>query len=162
MATVNSTLVSNFEALPQVANNAHELGGVKRVAQGTLEVTSSADSDVIMLAPLPTNASITSLQLASDDLDSGTDLVWDIGLYDDEGTAVDADVYADGTTVFRAATAFTEFRHTTADINTTGQQLWEDGGLSSDPGGVYYVAVFVETAGASDGTLSFKIEYVIN
>jgi len=162
MATVNSTLVSNFEALPQVANNAHELGGVKRVAQGTLEITSSSDSDVIMLAPLPTNASITSLQLASDDLDTGTDLVWDIGLYDDEGTAVDADVYADGTTVFRAATAFTEFRHTTADINTAGQQLWEDGGLSSDPGGVYYVAVFVEAAGASDGTLSFKIEYVIN
>ena len=162
MATVNSTLVSNFEALPQVANNAHELGGVKRVAQGTLEITSSSDSDVIMLAPLPTNASITSLQLASDDLDSGTALIWDIGLYDDEGTAVDADVYADGTTVFRAATAFTEFRHTTADINTAGEQLWEDGGSSSDPGGVYYVAVFVEAAGASDGTLSFKIEYVIN
>jgi hypothetical protein len=36
MTTKNSTLVSNFEASPKVMNAAHQLHGVKRIAQGTV------------------------------------------------------------------------------------------------------------------------------
>jgi hypothetical protein len=38
-------------------------------------------SDIVMLAPIPSNASITSIKLASDDLDSGTTLTANVGLY---------------------------------------------------------------------------------
>ena len=45
MGTANSTLVSNFEATPQVLNNSALLHGVMRVAQGTV-VVAAGDSDV--------------------------------------------------------------------------------------------------------------------
>ena len=70
MTTKNSTLVSNFEASPQVASDAHELHGVLRVAQGTIALAAgdSTDDDIVMLAPIPSNASITALQVAADGL----------------------------------------------------------------------------------------------
>ena len=67
MTTKNLTLVAKYEATPQVANNAQELHGVVRVAQGTVALLAgdSTDNDIVMLAPIPTNASITSLQVGS-------------------------------------------------------------------------------------------------
>ncbi len=58
MTTKNSDLIANLEALPQVANNAQELGGVKRIAQGNVALAAgdSTDNDIVMLAPLPTHA----------------------------------------------------------------------------------------------------------
>lgn len=168
MTTKNSALITNFEAEPQVQNKVYQLHGRKRVAQGTLELaTTDLDaSDIVMLAPLPTGASITSIQLAADDLDSNATptLAWNLGLYDTEGTAVDADCYATAITLGQAATALTEYRNEVADINTIGQQLWEDGGVTADPGGLYYVALTASAgaATAAAGTLSFIIEYVID
>jgi hypothetical protein len=83
MTTKNSTLVSNFEASPKVMNAAHQLHGVKRIAQGSiaLAIADVGASDIVMLAPIPSNASITSIKLASDDLDSGTTLTANVGLY---------------------------------------------------------------------------------
>ena len=71
MANVNTDLITNFEATPQVKNAAHELHGVKRVAQGTIALAAGdlSASDTVMLAPVPTNASITSIKLFNDDLD---------------------------------------------------------------------------------------------
>ena len=70
MTTKNSTLVANYEATPQVASNSQELHGVLRVAQGTVALVGgdSTTGDVVMLAPLPSNASITSLKIGSDAL----------------------------------------------------------------------------------------------
>ena len=164
MSTKNSDLVANFEASPLVPNPAQELHGRKRVAQGTiaLATTDIEAADVIMLAPVPSGASITSIQIASDDLDTGTTLSADVGLYDSDGTAEDDDVYAAAVTDWRAATAFTEYRFTTADINTTGQKVWEDAGLTADDGKQHYVAITVDAAGNQAGDLSFKIEYVVD
>ena len=53
MTTKNTDLVANFEATPQVANNAAELHGVLRTAHGSVELAAgdSTDNDIVMLAP---------------------------------------------------------------------------------------------------------------
>ena len=165
MGTKNSTLVSNFEASPQEMNSAHQLHGVMRVAQGTIALaTGDLDaSDIVMLAPIPTNASITSIRLASDDLDSATTLTWHVGLHTTAGVAVDADCYATSITLGQAATAFTEYAFEQRDINKTGQRVWQDGGVTADPKGLYYLSMTVATAPtAVAGDIAFIVTYVVN
>lgn len=166
MTTKNSSLVSNFEA--NTMNDVAELHGRKRVAQGTIALgTGDLDaSDIVMLAPLPTGASITSLRLSSDDLDSnGTPtLAWNVGLYTSAGVAADADCYATAITLGQAATPFAEYRWEAANITTCGNKLWEDAAASADPGGQYYVAMTASAgaATAAAGDISFIIEYVVD
>jgi len=89
MTTKNSTLIENLEATPQVMNNASELGGVKRVAQGNVALAAgdSTDDDIVMLAPIPTNATITSIRVGSDNL--GGTCTFNVGFYTDAGVVVD-------------------------------------------------------------------------
>ena len=159
MTTKNTTLVANFEASPQVASNAHELHGVLRVAQGTVALAAgdSTDNDIVMLAPIPSNASITSLKIASDAL--GGSCTFNVGLYQTNGTVVDEDVYA---TLVADEGAMADVRTEAANINTIGQQVWEDAGASADPGGYYYVAVTYSATGGTAGDMSYIIEYVVN
>jgi hypothetical protein len=158
MTTKNTTLVSNFEATPQVISEAHSLHGVLRVAQGTVALAAgdSTDNDIVMLAPIPSNASISALKIASDTL--GGSCTFNVGLYTTGGTVVDEDVYA---TLVADEGAMTDVR-SEADITTVGQQVWEDAGASSDPGGYYYVAVTFSATGGTAGDMSFVIEYVVN
>jgi len=159
MTTKNTTLVANFEASPQVASNAHELHGVLRVAQGTVALAAgdSTDNDIVMLAPIPSNASITALKIASDAL--GGTCTFNVGLYQTNGTVVDEDVYA---TLVADEGAMADVRTEAANINTIGQQVWEDAGASADPGGYYYVAVTFSATGGTAGDMSYIIEYVVN
>ena len=158
MTTKNTTLVSNFEATPQVISEAHSLHGVLRVAQGTVALAAgdSTDNDIVMLAPIPSNASISALKIASDSL--GGSCTFNVGLYTTGGTVVDEDVYA---TLVADEGAMTDVR-SEADVTTVGQQVWEDAGASSDPGGYYYVAVTFSATGGTAGDMSFVIEYVVN
>ena len=160
MTTKNSTLVSNFEASPQVASDAHELHGVLRVAQGTIALAAgdSTDDDIVMLAPIPSNASITALQVAADGL--GGSCTFNVGLYQTTGTVVDEDLYA--SSVADGTTAVADLRTEAANINTIGNQLWQDAGASTDPGGYYYVAVTFNATGGTLGDMSFIIHYVVN
>jgi len=95
MANVNTDLVTNFVAIPQVLNSAQQLHGVKRVAQGTIALAAGdlSATDTVMLAPIPSNASITSIKLFNDDLDSSTVITADVGLYKQDLSVVDADAY---------------------------------------------------------------------
>tara|TARA_Y100000114_G_C11592890_1_gene246598 strand:+ start:90 stop:587 length:498 start_codon:yes stop_codon:yes gene_type:complete len=165
MANVNTTLITNFQATPQVANASQELHGVKRVAQGTIALAAGdlSASDTVMLAPIPTNASVTSIKLFNDDLDSGTTNTCDVGIYTTAIAAVDDDAYASAITDLRGAvTTGTEVAFEARDINKMGQKVWQDAGQSSDPGGYYYIGLTFDAAGNSAGDLSFIIEYVIN
>lgn len=159
MTTKNSDLVANFEASPQVFNNAALLGGELRVAQGTIELVAgdSTDNDIVMLAPVPSNASIKSLQVGSDNL--GGTCTYNVGIYTDAGAVKDEDFFA--TSVADAA-ALAELRYEAADLNTTGQQLYEMAGDSDDPGGYYYIAVTFNATGGTAGDMAFIIEYVVN
>ena len=159
MTTKNSDLVANLEALPQVANSANVLGGVKRIAQGNVALAAgdSTDNDIVMLAPIPTNATITSIRIGSDAL--GGSCTFNVGFYTNEGVVVDEDALA--TSVADGA-AIAELRYEVLNLNTTGQQVYELAGQSSDPNDIYYVAVTFNATGGTAGDLAFIIEYVVN
>lgn len=165
MANVNTDLVTNFVAVPQVLNSASQLHGVKRVATGTIALAAgdlSAD-DTVMLAPIPSNASITSIKLFNDDLDSGTTLTTDVGIYTTAVAVVDADAYASAITDLRGAVKTgTEVAFEARDINKMGQKVWQDAGLTSDPALTYFVGISFPAAGDTAGDLSFVIEYVVS
>ena len=159
MGTANSTLVSNFEATPQVQNNSALLHGSMRVAQGTIVVAAgdSDDNDIVMLAPIPSNATVPQIWIGSDTL--GGSCTFNVGIYQSSGTVVDEDYFA---SAVADAAAMADVRFEAADINTAGKTMWEMAGASADPGGYYYVAVTMQAAGGTEGDLSFNIHYVVN
>jgi hypothetical protein len=165
MANVNTDLVTNFVAVPQVLNSASQLHGVKRVATGTIALAAGdlSGDDTVMLAPIPSNASITSIKLFNDDLDSGTTNTADVGLYNTDLSVVDADAYASAITDLRGAvTVGTEVAFEARNINKMGQKVWQDAGLTSDPALTYFVGIGFPAAGDQAGDLSFVIEYVVS
>tara|TARA_R110001592_G_scaffold56397_1_gene172188 strand:- start:39 stop:518 length:480 start_codon:yes stop_codon:yes gene_type:complete len=159
MTTRNTGLVANFEAIPQVANNAAELAGVLRTASGTVELLAgdSTDNDIVMLAPIPSNASIPQLFVGSDSL--GGSCTFNVGLYKTDGTVKDEDVFA---TLVADGAALADVRFEAADLNTGSQKLWELAGDSEDPGGYFYVAVTFAATGGDAGTMNWNIHYVVN
>ena len=165
MANVNTDLVTNFVAVPQVLNSAQQLHGVKRVAAGTIALAAGdlSANDTVMLAPIPSNASITSIKLFNDDLDSGTTNTADVGLYKQDLSVVDADAYASAITDLRSAVKTgTEVAFEARDINKLGQKVWQDAGLSADSGLTYFVGIAFPAAGDTAGDLSFIIEYTVS
>ena len=159
MGTKNSDLVANYEAAPQVANDAALLHGVIRVAQGTIALAAgdSDNDDVVMLAPIPSNAVVSSIFIGSDTL--GGSCTFNVGIYTSAGVVKDEDVFA---TAVADAGAMADVRFEAADINTAGKKMWELAGDSSDPGGVFYVAATMAAAGGTAGDMSFNIHYVVN
>ena len=159
MTTKNTDLVANFEAIPQVANNAAELAGVLRTAHGFVELDAgdSTDNDIVMLAPIPSNAAVPQLFVGSDDL--GGSCTFNVGIYETDGTVKDEDVFA--ATVSDDA-ALTDLRFQVADINTASKKLWQLAGDTSDPGGYYYVAITFNATGGTAGTLAWNINYIVN
>jgi sulfate adenylyltransferase subunit 1 (EFTu-like GTPase family) len=165
MANVNTDIVTNFVTVPQVLNSAQQLHGVKRVAQGTIALAAGdlSATDTVMLAPIPSNASITSIKLFNDDLDSSTAITADVGLYKQDLSVVDADAYASAITDLRAAVKTgTEVAFEARNINKMGQKVWQDAGLSSDPALTYFVGIGFPAAGDQAGDLSFIIEYTVS
>tara|TARA_R110001583_G_scaffold116290_2_gene266933 strand:+ start:353 stop:862 length:510 start_codon:yes stop_codon:yes gene_type:complete len=169
MANVNTTLVSNLLASPQVANPSRTLHGTKRTAMGTIALAAGdlSATDTVMLAPIPSNAGIVSIVLYNDDIDSGTTITCDVGVYSESGgtfTAQDDDAYASAITTFRGAVAGagTDVTFEARAIEKHGQAVWEDAGLSADPGGYLFIGLLFDAAGDTGGDLSFTIEYVVN
>ena len=159
MGTQNSDLVDNFEATPIALNNPALLHGVVRVAQGTIVVAAgdSDDDDVVMLAPIPSNATVPQIWVGSDTL--GGSCTFNVGIYQTSGTVVDEDYFA---TAVADAGAMADVRFEVANINTAGSTMWEMAGASADPGGFYYIAATMAAAGGTEGDMSFTIQYVVN
>ena len=159
MGTKNTDLVANFEATPQVKNSAAELHGVLRTANGTVELDTgdSDNDDIVMLAPIPSNAAVPSLFVGSDSF--GGSCTFNVGIYTTDGTVKDEDVFA---TDVADGAAMADVRFEAADINTAGQKMFGLAGDTTDPGGYYYIAVTFSAAGGTIGTLSWNISYVVN
>ena len=159
MTTKNTNLVANFEATPQVANSASELAGVLRTAHGSVELAAgdSTDNDIVMLAPIPSNAAVPNIFVGSDTF--GGSCTFNVGIYEADGTVKDEDVFA--TSVADAA-ALTDVRYEAADLNTGSKKLWELAGDSEDPGGYFYIAITFNATGGTAGTLNWNINYVVN
>ena len=159
MTTKNSDLVAIFEASPQVFNDAALLGGELRVSQGTIELAAgdSTDNDIVMLAPVPSHATLPQIFIGTDTF--GGSCTFNVGLYLADGTVKDEDVFA--TSVADAA-GMADVRFEAANIDTAGKKVFELAGDTTDPGGYYYVAVTFNATGGTAGTMSFLIHYVVN
>jgi hypothetical protein len=159
MGTKNSDLVANFEATPQVLNSSGLLHGVIRVAQGTIELAAgdSDDDDVVMLAPIPSNATVPQLFIGSDTF--GGSCTFNVGIHTSSGTVKDEDVFA---TAVADAGAMADVRFEAANIDTAGKKMYELAGDSTDPGGYYYISATMAAAGGTAGTMSFNIHYIVN
>ena len=166
MTTTKSDIVTNLDASPKVFNHKNEVGGLK-VVKGTLALGTGDidDNDIIHLAKIPSSASIVSIKLFNDDLDSnGTPtLAANVGLYDKDGVVVDEDAYASAITTLQAAnTAGVEVAFEARNINAINNEIWEDGGQTADPKEGYHVSVTIANgaATAAAGDLSFVIKYI--
>lgn len=162
MGIAKMDLVSNPEASPPVFTEAVKDKGKKRIRVSNMELaTGDLDTgDIVYLCRLKSNESVLSIKLFTDELDGGSGLVTDVGLYNLDGTAADIDVYADGSTALQSAVAGTDFAFVTRDYAKMGQQVWQDAGASVDGGGEYYLALtFATGAGtAQAGTLAIQVE----
>ena len=159
MTTKNSTLIANYEASPIVMNDAALLSGSVRIAPGNvaLEAGDTGNADIVMLAPIPSQAVVTSIQVGSDAL--GGSCTYDIGIYTSAGAVKDIDIFA--TSVADGA-AIAELRYEALGLETTGQRLHVQAGDTVDPGGYYYIAATFDAAGGSAGDMAFMIQYVVN
>tara|TARA_B100000787_G_scaffold147159_1_gene118019 strand:- start:8 stop:487 length:480 start_codon:yes stop_codon:yes gene_type:complete len=159
MTTRNTDLVANLLASPQILNDAAELNGVLRVAAGTVELLAgdSTDDDVVLLAPIPSKASISSIKVGSDGL--GGSCTFNVGVHNYDGTVADEDAFA---TAVADGAAMAEVRHEEATINTVGQKLWQLADLDKDPGGFLYMSITFAATGGTVGTLSWDITYAVN
>ena len=159
MTTKNSTLIENYEASPIVMNDAALLSGSVRIAQGNVALAAgdTGNADIVMLAPIPSQAVVTSIQVGSDAL--GGSCTYDIGIYTSAGAVKDIDIFA--TSVADGA-AIAELRYEALGLETTGQRLHVQAGDTVDPGGYYYIAATFDAAGGSAGDMAFMIQYVVN
>ena len=182
MATAKGIEITKLDATPRGLMEAGSGTGKLRVFMDTIAAGTGDidDNDIIMLAEVPSNSKIVSIKVYNDDLDGGSGLVTDIGLYnggtkfndtDASATAyaaeqvIDRDCYGTLSTDLRAAvTAGTEFRFETMNINTIANFVWEDGGLTSDPGVPLRVALTIETvaSSAAAGDITMVVQYVVN
>ena len=184
MATAYSTELTSFEATPQVMADSGSASGKVRVWSDTIAAGTGDidDDDIIMMAEIPSNAKIKSIMLYNDDLDSNGSptLKTDVGVYngnvkfnDTDGSAtayaaegvIDRDCYGTLMTTLQAAnTAGVEVRYETLGVETVGNYIWEDAGLTSDPGRNLRIALTIETvaATAAAGDITMVVEYIVN
>ena len=150
-----------------------------RVSSDTVEVaTTNIDDagDIILFGVVvPTSAIIRSCIIRADDLDSGTNLAYDVGYYaahkfvsKTSGTktvraqdaVLDADALASAVTHGQAAEKTgVDVAFEAKDIANCNKKVWEDLGYDEDPGGDVCIGLTVTTAGAGSGTISIEVRY---
>lgn len=178
MATEKSANVTNVEASPitildrkkgriktQIDQIAASSGGVGDVG------------DILLFCPIPSNAVILDLLVMNDDLDSNACpvLEGDWGLYysgiggtqkldgNTSGTVIDANAFEDADTALQAAvTDWNSKRFTTDNITDVEDEAFTIGGLSTDPGGLFYIGFTVGTAAGTDaaGDVVVRVDYI--
>ena len=159
MTIRNSGIVANYLALPQVANQASEMGGRVRVASGNVALLAgdSTDNDIVYLCPLPSHANLISCRIGTDGL--GGSCTFNVGLYNLDDSVIDEDCIA---TLVADGAAIAELRYEVLNLNTTGQKLFELGGLSADTSTQFYLAVTFSASGGTAGDLAFIVEYSVD
>lgn len=173
MAVVDllSAELTNLDADPAVMNDAINWHGRLRMKSGIVEMASGdTDASVYRFVRVRSTDSIKSIKLYHDSITGASDI--DCGLYTiGSGAVVDADLYADGFTIavllpaiphVLAETPYLELRFgdaTTAAINDINNTVWEDLGLSTDPGLEYDLCLTGNTVGSTGGTMAMMVLY---
>jgi hypothetical protein len=173
MAVVNtiSTELTNLAADPIVVNDIHDNGGRVRVKSATVAVASGDDDgSTFRFFRVRSGHKIISLQCRCDLITAMTNV--DCGLYTINGGAlVDVDLYSDGNTLavatpaiphINATAPFLELRWgdiTTSTIQDVNNKVWEDLGLSEDPGLEYDIVLTAVTVGSANGDIALTMLY---
>lgn len=168
MPNQNSNIIANKVAVPPVNNEVGLDGGRVRVVMDTFETIAAgataadANGDAFLLARLPSNARIISFKVASDDLDGGSTVALNYGLYETDGTVIDEDEFASAVS-HQSAVALTEILFEAADISTLTQTLADRAGESNV--NKYYDIAATQDADSTQllgATFTFIILYVVD
>lgn len=170
MTTKASSLFNALDAAAD-APSADVLGGRVRVAMAAfndLPTADMTDGDILKICPLPSNARIISIKMSNEDADaSATDLVFDLGLYDQDGTVRDVDCFVDGGTTLQGAANNTElFPPVDMDAHF-GKRVWEQTSNgtahTTDPRSYLDLCLtFISGTEAGTPDINFTVLYVLD
>lgn len=155
VGTVKSTMVTNFEAIPQVMNT---LVNQKVIVDKIALLTTSMDDvgDIILMCPIESNAKIIRIGVLNDAL-AASGLAYNVGLYysgiggsqkkngKTSGTVVDADNIGTAVAFSTARLVLGDLRFEADDIVNVSKEMWEVAGLTEDPGGHFYIGLTCST-----------------
>jgi hypothetical protein len=177
--TLKTTLVSNLDSVPMVMNDVGEAGGRVRACIGNVSwvsATLTTAGDFMRLCRLPSNARIVSSQFYCDHLDDDDELICAMGLVPIDSDATTsthtANLAAYGTTAAKfqsdsfgdAASGIDTTVTVTADVANYGKKIHVLAGDTTDPGGMYDLALVVTTDCQTDttGNVAFRILYTVD
>lgn len=166
VVATKSTYVTNADATPVDLNPSYQNGTIREQV-ATIETT-SGDSigSTYRLLRVFSGWRISDLLIDADDI--GTTTIADVGLYDvaslNGGAVVDADFFASALVLNAGALANTNITHESAvvDIANKHKRLWEQLGLSTDPGKWYDIALTLTAAADAAATVTLRARYVEN
>ena len=172
MGTTKGVEITRLDTTPRTLLEKGSVGTVK-VFMDTIaaETTDIDDDDIILFAEVPSNAKILSIKLFNDALDGGSNLATDVGVYNGPiktssyaaNAVIDRDCYATASAVLQAAVLTgTEVAYEVRNVNAISNFVWEDAGLSSDPGVPLRIALTIETvaSSAAAGDITLQVTYV--
>ncbi len=158
-----STTITNLEAQPIVKSKSNIMGGVLREAIETVSI-GAADNilSTYRFVRLASNARISTLEIASDDL--GTTGLLDVGIMNSDGTVVDINYFASAVDVKAAAIPFTDVTQeaTAGNFDLQAYEMWQHAGASTDPGGFYDLMISLNEATTATGNVSMRVRYTNN
>lgn len=174
--TVKSENVTNIEASPITVLD-KKSGLLKtQIDQDEIAITSVDEAgDTMLFCPIPSDCVVLDVLILNDALDDVADLAADVGLYYSgkggdqvtdgrtSGDVIDVDCFASAVTTLQAAvTTWTSLRFEADDIVDVKKEAWEVAGLSSDPGGLFYVGIAITTPAATDaaGSIVLRVDYI--
>ena len=172
MATAKGVEITRLDTTPRTLLEKGSVGTVKvfmdTIAAGTGDID---DNDIILLAEVPSNAKILSIKLFNDALDGGSNLATDVGVYNGPiktsdyaaNAVIDRDCYATASAALQSAVIVgTEVAYEVRNISDISNFVWEDAGLSSDPGVPLRIALTIETVAgtAAAGDITMQVTYV--
>ncbi len=164
VANTKSTVITNADATPRVANSSYLEHAKLRVCVATVETAAADDNgSVYRMCRVPSGARIHRIQVANDAITAGTD--YDIGIYKnaaDGGAVVDADAFASAVDL-SSALPMTDYTFEAQNIDKIEKRMFEMAGvaLSADPGLEYDICLTGNVVGSAAVTISMRVEYVI-
>jgi len=168
LKAVVSTEISNTYASPVVVNDNRQDHGVVHCKSGTIAWgANDLDNSIYRLCRLRAHDSVKSIRIFHDI--ANTTFTFDLGIFPQTQSAsvvvadaTDPDAYASAHTHTTADTTGLEHAFEARNITAINQRVWEDAGVATDPGNIWYELVISLTAALNStlgGDLSFVVLY---
>lgn len=162
-SALSSSIITNRDATPRVANNSRLSGAHLRSSVGSVVSLAADDTGSrYKMCEVPSAAIVRAVYLSS--VAQGAGAV-NIGVYRttaDGGAAVSASLFAAALSVVAAVTrAEATNQSTTYTAAKREQPLWQAAGLTSDPGGMLDIVVAPSTTFTNGGAVAVEVQYVI-